>query len=478
MLTSVRARVVLPIVSVLMLFLTILGYGLFQQLAHETLTALDRTLRFQGDYIAFLLQSKVDPDGMASLEPHLLTHPDLPHTEKLIRILKPTGEVLYQTGPHAFHEIRGLTSFADAITSGGSVFQDVALSGTGSLRLVSMPVKLEHRTAYVVQVAVPRSTVQKANDRIRFLIIWACALLLLGALVGGWIITGLALKPVHALTSSAKNIGIGNLEERLPTSESHDELEELARTFNDMIERLDGSSKQIRRFTADASHELRTPLTIMKGEIEVALRKSRSADEWRQIARSLLEEVNHMSEIVEDLLSLTRIDSGEMTIEKEVVDLNEILYQKIQQYRKVAETNKCVIEIETLPRLFVQGDAEQLGRLFGNLLDNAIKYSVNGGTIRLTARTSAKTVAISVQDHGLGIARDDLPRIFERFYRGRNSRAASRRGTGLGLSICSWVAEAHGGHVEVISQQGRGSTFTVRLPSDLPRETQPVLQEV
>lgn len=466
MLTSVRARVVLPIVAVLALFLVVLSYGLYQQLARGLYAEQDQVLTSQTEYIAFIVQSYQHPESLMKWLPRFLENPNLPIDETLIRILSPTGDILFQSGPRAYYPVRGFTSFSDAMHNHASAFQNVEAANGTELRLISTPVKVGERITNVVQFAIPTANVKANVTRIRNGIILSCIVIIIGATIGGWFITGQALKPVRAMTDSAKTIGEGNVEERLPVPDSNDELAELAQAFNEMIERLDSSSKQMQRFTADASHELRTPLTIMKGEIEVALRKTRTPEEWQRIAVSFLDEVNHMSAITDDLLSLARIDSGEMTIAREVIDFDEVITHEAERFRKMAEANHCLITCDSIPGLFVVGDREMLERLVRNLLENAIKYSVHGGDIRVTADLIGQEIVVSVHDSGMGITREDLPRIFERFYRGQNSLTTHRRGTGLGLSICLWITQAHGGQLEVASQVGAGSTFTVRFPAN------------
>lgn len=466
MFTSVRAKVVLPIVGVLVLFLTVLGYGLFEQSTHDLRSELDRNLRCQAEYVAFLLKTRQNAQAIADLAPLFIQHPDLPQDNKLIRILTPSGDILFQTGLPHLQRVRGLTSFAEAVRSRMSMFENQDVKGI-MLRIVSTPLVQGNSTKYVVQVAVPADMMQASVLQMRNQIILSCLVILAAATFGGWMVTGLALKPVRSMAASAKNIGNGNIEERLPVPDSDDELAELAQTFNGMIERLDGSSRQIKRFTADASHELRTPLTIMKGEIEVALRKARSAEEWQTTMGSFLDEVNHMSTIVEDLLSLARIDSGELTMQKQIIELDEIVHEAVRKLRKMADAGKCNLIIQSVPGIVVAGDPKKIGLLVSNLLENAIKYSVSGGNVVVTVMEEKDEITLSVRDNGVGIAPEDLPRIFERFYRGKNSRVTRKRGTGLGLSICQFIAQAHGAQIQVESIEGRGSVFTVRFSPTL-----------
>jgi heavy metal sensor kinase len=246
-----------------------------------------------------------------------------------------------------------------------------------------------------------------------------------------------------------------------------DELGRLAATFNRMIARLQAAFERQRQFTADASHELRTPLAVMRGDIEIALRRERSSEDYRSVLTSNLEEIIRLSRLVEDLLMLARADAGQTVLQREPMDLAQLCAQVVEYLAPLAEVNEqrlIYIPPETTP-LSVHGDAQRLKQMLLNLLDNALKYTPAHGTIRLQLTPEDQQAQLRVSDTGRGIPADDLPHIFDRFF--RHSRSTSDKtvqGFGLGLSIVKWIVDAHGGKIVAASTPGQGTTFTVKLP--------------
>jgi signal transduction histidine kinase len=262
----------------------------------------------------------------------------------------------------------------------------------------------------------------------------------------------------------------------------------LIETFNEMITRLDQSFRQIKQFSSDASHELKTPLTILKGEVEVMLRKERTSQEYQQTLKSNLEEINRMSQIVEDLLLLSRADTGEIRVNRQDINLTEILADVVAQMDLMARSKKLHLSASNHHQeIHIFGDALRIRELFINLIENGIKYTEEGGSIHITLQEeypppvrnqsdrlegeSEKFVRIIVSDTGIGIAEEDRERIFNRFFRVDKARSREQGGSGLGLSICKWIVEAHQGEIKVESELGKGSSFIVRLPLSSPRLT-------
>jgi signal transduction histidine kinase len=272
-----------------------------------------------------------------------------------------------------------------------------------------------------------------------------------------------------------------NLNQRIEPLKVRDEISRLIETFNEMISRLDRSFRQVKQFSTDASHELKTPLTILKGEVEVALRKERGPREYEQILKSNLEEINRMSQIVEDLLLLSKADSGEIRLNREDMNLTEVLNEVVAQVNLLAKSKNLGIETANHhEEIHIFGDPLRIRELLLNLIENGIKYTEEGGSIHilLTKDTlvqdgkqsdraqgeQAEFVKIIVSDTGIGIAKEDQERIFDRFFRVDKARSREQGGSGLGLSICKWIVKAHRGEIEVESELGKGSSFIVKLP--------------
>jgi heavy metal sensor kinase len=266
------------------------------------------------------------------------------------------------------------------------------------------------------------------------------------------------------MTEAARRISAEHLDERLETTGSGDELDRLAATLNDMLGRLDTAFRQIRQFSADASHELQTPLTILKGEIEVALRASRSPQEYQHILASALEESDRIARLVEALLLLSRADAGVLRMDRQPVDLAELVREVGEDARVLAEAQGVTLESKSVAPLTIQGDREHLRRLLLNLVDNGIKYTPASGRVTLSLQRDGGWAALRVADTGIGLAPEEQERVFQRFYRAPDAVSQGKEGSGLGLCIASSIAAAHGGRIEVQSDAGCGSTFTVFLP--------------
>jgi heavy metal sensor kinase len=343
--------------------------------------------------------------------------------------------------------------------------------------MITFPVLENTHMMRVVQVASSLEDVEDALKTLLIILIITVPSALLLASLGGQFLANKALKPVDQVTQTARTITSQNLNQRIPPPKVHDEISRLIDTFNDMISRLDKSFNQIKQFSTDASHELKTPLTILRGEVEVALRKERNSSEYEQVLRSNLEEINRMSRIVEDLLLLTRTDMGEIPLNRDHVNLTKILREVVDQLSILAQTkNLEVVTSNHDEEVHIFADALRLRQLFLNLIENSIKYTEPGGSIRIILERDHEqlfsaegteqnaSVRIVVMDTGIGIAKEDQERIFDRFFRVDKARSRDQGGSGLGLSICKWIVEAHQGQISVESDLGKGSRFVVRLP--------------
>lgn len=284
------------------------------------------------------------------------------------------------------------------------------------------------------------------------------------AVAGGYWLMRRSLAPVDEITKRAEGITSTNLSERLPIIRTGDELERLSMSLNRMIERLDEAFQHINRFSADASHELRTPLTILQLELEgIAQDHRRDAVLGDQIG-SALEETHRMSRIVESLLAISRLDAGEVKMDKTRLDLGELAASTADEMRLLAEEKSINLRTHAAASVQVEGDRTRLQQVIVNLIDNAIKYTQEGGTVEIRAGKEGNIAVLDVSDNGPGIPPQALPHVFERFYRADKARSGASGGTGLGLSIVKAICTAHDAEVKVSSGEGRGSSFRVELP--------------
>ncbi len=335
------------------------------------------------------------------------------------------------------------------------------------MRLLTMPVMEGGRVINLIQVGMSLQSV--TETRVRFLLIMGgllpVALLLAG--IGGWLLARRALQPVVRMTEAAQRIGAEHLTERVEETGTGDELDQLAKTLNQMLSRLDAAFSQIRQFSASASHELQTPLTILKGELEVALRSPRSPEEYRAALHSSLEEVDRIAQLVEGLLLLSRAEAGVLKMDQQPVDLAQLMEEVHSRLKVLADSRSVALRLGPTEPLSILGDREHLRRLLLNLTDNAIKYTGPGGSVALSLQGNEKWASVLIADTGIGIPGEEQEKIFRPFYRTDEARSQAENGTGLGLCIARSIAAAHGGAIQVESTPGEGSTFRVLIPLSL-----------
>ncbi len=369
---------------------------------------------------------------------------------------------------------QGLFPLPEAAREGTPVFTNEVDSRGEAYRLYTLPLDVG-RGRFYVQVAQTLEHLKAAQARIRIPLM-AGTLLTLGlAALASWWLAGRALKPIENVARAARDIGeSADLSLRVPDQGADDEVGLLVETFNDMLDhlqalygRLAASVDAQRRFVADASHELRTPLTIIRGNVDY-LQKAQQLDP--EALADIASEAERMSRMVEELLTMARADAGQ-TPELQPILLGPLVEEACRKAQALPHEVEFRTELpEALHRVKVRGNAEWLTRALLILIDNAFKYTPSG-TVTVRAGRQGEGVVIQVQDTGIGIPREDLPHIFERFYRA--DRARARGGTGLGLAIANWVAGVHRGRLSVESEVGVGSTFSLWLPVYKPESDQP-----
>jgi len=288
------------------------------------------------------------------------------------------------------------------------------------------------------------------------------AVLALG-LGGGWLLTTRAIRPVEEISSAASRISAGNLSERIHVAEPDNELGRLAGVLNSTFGRLEAAFDRQRQFTADASHELRTPLAVLISEAQTALARERTAAEYRETVEACLDTAQQMRRLTESLLELARSDPGSEPIERQPTDIAELAEECAAQLRPLADDRQVQIYCELAPTT-VLVNPDRFRQVLTNLITNAVHYNKPGGEVRMGTRVEAGNVVMAISDTGVGISAEDLPHIFERFYRADKSRARASGHFGLGLAICKAIVEADGGRISVTSVVGTGTTFTVTLP--------------
>lgn len=315
-----------------------------------------------------------------------------------------------------------------------------------------------------VIAAYPAAEVDITLRRLFSLMLYSLPVALILSVGMGWFIAGRSLRPVDVITRSARQITASNLGLRLPVPPSDDEIARLTETLNDMIARLETSFAQIRQFTSDASHELKTPLAILMGELEVALRRPMREDEYRATLASCLEEVERLTHVVQGLLELSRAETGQVIIDRAPIRFSSLVADVCDDVMLMAETKHIDVTTHIEPSIAVTGDRVRLHQALLNVIENAVKYTPDNGSVRVELSVVEGRARLVVADSGVGIPTDQLPFIYDRFFRVDKARSKNIHGTGLGLSIVKWIVDAHEGTIEAMSAEGKGTTMIVTFP--------------
>ena len=379
-----------------------------------------------------------------------------------------TGSELVQVSPPEMSVSLSQEFIYEAI-NGRSSFATIEAADGQGLRLLAVPIHLGipglPLSSQPGALILGRSTKQidQALHGLVRTLATADALALAVAAGGGIFLARRALKPVDKIAETAQEIGETDLSRRINVN-TKDELGRLAATLNAMIGRLEKAFQRQKQFTSDASHELRAPLAVIEAESSLALQKERPPGDYRQSLETISQESKQMSSLIEQLLTLARADAGKEQWNFTDVNLGRVITNLSADVEVLCQEKGLNCQLGQIQDLVVKGDAARLRELFMNLLDNAIRYTPAPGTVSVSLHREGEMAIVAIKDTGVGIAAEDMPFIFERFYRVDKARSRAQGGTGLGLAICRYIAEAHGGKIEVESQVGVGSTFSVWLP--------------
>ncbi len=339
------------------------------------------------------------------------------------------------------------------------VFQTIAIPGRAE-KVRILYTRLN--PSIILQVGLAMETYSRFLDAFQRIFIATMTFLIALAAGVGWFMARRAVSGVEAITRTAQKISGGTLEERVPVKARGDEIDQLAITFNQMLDRIQALLKEIREMSDNIAHDLRSPITRIRGVAEVTLTSGKTSGEYESMAASTIEECDRLLDMINTMLMISKSESGLDKFSGEDVDLTGIVRQACELFEPTAEDKKVRLGCDVPDRIHLIGDTPMLQRMISNLLDNAIKYTPSGGNVSISLSENRTQVYFSVKDTGIGISPIELPRIFERFYRCDQSRSQS--GIGLGLSLARAIARAHGGDIVATSKPNQGSTFTVTLP--------------
>ena len=384
--------------------------------------------------------------------------------DRFIRITRADGTLVYVSGSPKDGSFDPAEVPVFPLSPKTEFSQKLKLSEGSTLLIAALNFKSAGNPDYLVEFGALLDPVETMLNHLFMQLALGLPLAVIIVTAGGYLLVRRALRPVEQITRTAERITQHNLSERLPVSHNGDELERLSLSLNRMITRLDDAFQNSRRFVADASHDLRTPLTILHGELESFAEEPGLDAELRDRSGSMLEEVVHLSKIVEQLFTLSRLDAGEAQTEWTCFDLTELAKTTVEQMNLLAEDKGVGITCATSQPVPVKGNRVRLKQVIVNLLDNAIKYTPGQGAIQVRVAAVNGHAVLEVEDTGIGIPPEALPHVFERFYRVDPARSADSESAGLGLSIVKSICIAHGAEVEAHSAVGGGSCFRVRLP--------------
>ncbi|WP_013324877.1 sensor histidine kinase [Gloeothece verrucosa] len=424
---------------------------LYLQLKYSLQSQVDRNLNITASEILNTLILDNEPPVLKKNNSSQKIASNLKQAGYAVRLITSTGKIVdgfgeYQEFPAPVPGQKGYSNF---------------IYDSGIWRVYNQPIILSKGRG-LLQVAQSLEPLKEASEHLLTLMLLSYPLILFLAGLGGLFLADRALRPIDNIIRTAQAINPDDITRRIGYAGSFDEVGRLAMTLDRMLDRLSAAFEHERRFTADASHELRTPLAVIKGRIGVTLSQNRTPEEYQATLQALEYEVDRLIRLANGLLFLTRLEQE--TIQFQQIDLSELLSILVEQFQMMAEPRNILLTDNIEPELMIAGNADYLTNVFLNLLDNAIKYTPDGGKVTVKAQPQAEQVYIRVSNSGKGIAPENLPHLFKRFYRVEADRSRHTGGTGLGLAIAYEIVRLHKGTITVESEVNQTTTFTVSLP--------------
>jgi len=456
---SIGVRLTLWYVAIFAVGELVFGASMFLILRHNLYDLVDDGLESQIEDLRNFLGAQQKDASTAKLRDEMAAIYEHEHAGDFLAVHDENGEQIYRSRFLQAHEL--VPSQPDQ--GNRPLIRTRRINGE-HFRFAFEKLNVDGRV-YTLEMGAPADDAFETLQLFRsYLLIFAPLLLVVSTGVGYWM-SGKALAPMDALVRTARDISGTNLNRRLQTLKTGDELQRLTDTLNEMLDRIESAFQKITQFTADASHELRTPVSLIRTEAELALRRSRTETEYEESLRQILQEAERTTLLIEQLLELARADSGRGSLIMQPVDLPAVLRSVVSGWQQVAEARNLEFSTDIYKLdASVMGDATLLRRLADILLDNAFKYTPSPGSVRLALELREETAVITVQDSGAGIAQEDHEKIFERFYRVDKARSRGQGGVGLGLAIAEWIVLQHRGAISVESRPGEGATFRAELP--------------
>ncbi len=462
---SIRFKSIILFSTILFLILLTFSNGIYFTVRHVLYNNLDDELKIKALEVAEILNSyyRVPFRPMIVDSLRKLKIENLNLKNDYINILNFRGQTVIRSGNFK-RKIKALFTKKISYSIDITFYKSIK-SKDIELRVINFPIADNLYNPYIIQVGTPLKKVNTTLDRLKFYIIINIIIIMFVTSFIGIFFTKSILKPVMEVAKLANNISHKNLNIRLKETRVDEEMTYLIHSFNLMIERLEKSFQHINEFSGFVAHELKTPLAIIKGEIEVALNKKHNTKEYRRVMNSNLEEINRLNTIIKDILLLAKLEYEQDIYKFKSLNLSDFLKEISDNSRILAKEKKIKLTlIEYKKKLFINSDKIHLRRLFFNLLHNAIKYTPKNGQITISTTIKSRKVYINISDTGIGISKQDLNKIFKKFYRVHKNIYSTSKGSGLGLNIAQTIALAHQGKIEVTSKEKKGTTFTIIFP--------------
>jgi len=482
---SIRFKITIIYMAILAMTLSVFSAILYHQVSKSLCENMDTLLRSRAEGIVSAISTYWSTERLGTMryganaetDGEYVDFPTIAHRwveakskdpkllNIIVQIFDAKGDIVASS-----KNTQGITSVSDqtlyAALQGRSTFETLRSSFPTKkvqlFRVFIAPAIQNDSVEYIVQVGSPLDPINNAlySLKVTIFILFPITVLITGVM--GAFLATMTLRPVDSMIRTIHDITAENMKMKLAIPDTKDEIQKLAETFNDMLARLDATFTSQRHLFEDLSHELKTPLTILKGEFEVVLKKMRAPDEYETVLRSSLEEVDKMTRLVENLLMLASFESKKIMPERTRVDVGLLLKSVINSIKKLSDLKKVDVSFGGIEGAAVTGDEKQLKQLFLNIIDNAVKYTPEGGKVEINVEKDDANARIAIRDTGIGIPPEDTEHIFDRFYRVHAARTS--HGFGLGLGIVKAIIDTHKGSIKVESSLGKGSTFIVVLP--------------
>ncbi|MBI3307403.1 MAG: HAMP domain-containing protein [Candidatus Omnitrophica bacterium] len=485
---SVKFRLTLWYAFILAVFLSVFAFLMHSELARALYRDMDKNLRLESQNLeeAILrplgdklkkLQNETN-DLFLQRRPNLISHAipklrrEIEHWEKTARYLTRSTFMIRIVGLDHEVLISNLKGWQREIIfpdferdnlfmETGTSFQTIHFHGK-PIRLYYRLVMYENRPIFIIQCGNSLQEVKSALQRLSLIILILIPIAVAASCVAGWFLAKRSFRSLDLMIREARQITAAYLKGRLPRTLTGDELDRLAATLNEMMDRLESSTRAVQEFSSDVSHELKTPLAIIRGEIDLALRKTRTPEEFTQTLTVIGEEVNELIRLVDDLMLLVRSDARQLRFEKTKISIAPLVEQVVERFQERASRKKIKLSFTNSKDMWMLGDSVYFKRLFSNLIDNAIKFTPEGGKVDVSVKSAKDQALIEISDTGIGIEPEVQQKVFSRFYRADQAR--SHEGAGLGLNIAKAICEEHGGTLSIASFPDRGTQVTVLFP--------------